>query len=572
MVRLFLLSTLVFFVSGILLPQNKNFGDDFDKAVTRYQANDYDEALTLFNQVLNNPIYKDVFQSSTIFKAKILIEKKKYFESEKILREFLKTSANDKLNDEAYLALAKNLYEQSFYYPAFTELVKLISTTKSDFYLEKGKAYCESIAVYHLDAVQIKAFADTAVQSIKPFLLLLTGKLYTDQNRVKDAEKIFNQLFVEFPLSNEAKAAKNILIVSSDTNDNNVNIGVLLPLTKNKDDGNGISVSWEVLEGIKYAVDEHNKRAVNKIGLIVKNISDEKEIKSVSIELEKNKSVKVILGPLFSSDVKRVLAALKDSDIPIISPTATDDDLVSVSQNFYQANPGFYQRGKILAEYLISFEGKRKMAIINSIDGYSPIIASAFEEEFKKSGGQILFRDSFKNNTSISSTGLKKLGEFKNSLEGIFIPLSDKSEAAFMLSQLFQNEIDLPIYGNQDWMLAKGLETATSLSNKLVFTSDYFIDYNDVDYMNFSRDFNIKTNADVNRNILYGYDAAKYILNIIDNTIPERTKIRNKMESGTKIMGYHNDISFSSERINLNLNIVKYNNGIFELKDRYELK
>ncbi len=572
MVKIYSVLYFVFFVSGILQPQNKVVLSDFDRAVSLYQANNYDESLTLFNQILNNPDFKNAYQSATIFKAKILCEKNRFFESEKILREFIKTSPQDRFRDEAYLTLAKNLYEQSFYYPAFIELVKLISNTKSDFYLNRGKANCESIASNHLDPVQVKPFTDTSGSSVRPFLLLLTGRLFANQNRLTEAEKLFNELFLEYPLSEEAKTAKNILSGTSESPDKSVNIAVMLPLSKNNNEGSGTAVSWEVLEGIKYAVDEYNSSSVNKVGLIVKNISEAADIKVIADEIDNNRSVKVILGPVFSSDVKKVLKELRDSELPLISPTATDDELISLSKNFFQANPGFYQRGKLMADYLFSVEGKRKLAIINSIDGYSPIIASAFEEEFQKLGGKILFRDSYKYNTSISSSGLSRLSEYKNSLEGIFIPLSDKSEAAFILSQLVQNQIELPIYGNQDWMLAKGFETSTSLSNTLVFTSDYFIDYNDTDYQNFSRDFNNKTNSDVNRNVLYGYDAAKYILNIISNTLPERSRIKTKMESGTRILGYHNDISFDNERMNLNLNIVKYNNGIFELKDRYELK
>jgi ABC-type branched-subunit amino acid transport system substrate-binding protein len=225
-----------------------------------------------------------------------------------------------------------------------------------------------------------------------------------------------------------------------------------------------------------------------------------------------------------------------------------------------------------MADYVYSIENKKRLAVINSIEGYAPTIASAFVEEFNKLGGKILLRETYNYSSNTGSTGLSKLIEYKNSLDGVFIPLSDKAEAPYILSQLVQNGIDLPLFGNQDWMQAKGLETSTSLSNKLTITSDYFIDYNDPDYQSFSKEFQNKTGMEVNRNILYGYDAAKFILYVIENTMPVRIKIKKKIESGFNIHGYHNNISFNTGRINRNLNIVKYNNGIFELADRYEIQ
>lgn len=573
MVKSILTAVIILLLSTALQAQEKKTSTEFDHAIKFYEEQKYDEALLIFNQILNDPKQIGARQASVIFKAKILLNKNKFYESEKLLKDFLKSSPEEQYRDEARLTLAKNLYEQTFYYPAFKELVVLLLETKSDLYKKDAELYAEALALNHIDPVHVKPIADSSNIKIKPFLLLLTGKLYLSQNRSFDAEKFFNQVIKDFPKSPEAGIANELLTEKETSQDDRIIIALLLPLSrKEKTESGSQSLAWEVLEGVKYATDEYNNGRDNKIGLLVRSTLETEDIKNICDEIRENESVKVVLGPIFSSEVRIVLNELKESGIPVISPTATDDELVEVSDNFFQANPSFSQRGKVMANYIYFVEGKKRIGIINSIEGYSPLIASAFEDEFNKLGGKILFRDTFKYNSGISSTGINNMKEFRNSLDGVFIPLSDKSEAPFVLSQLVQNEIDLPLYGNQDWMLAKGFETSTTLSNKLTFTSDYFIDYNDSYYQNFSREFLNKTNMELNRNVLYGYDAAKYILNVIENTLPERSKIRNKMESGIKILGYHNNVSFDSGRINRNLNIIKYNNGIFELIDRFELK
>ncbi|QQS37049.1 MAG: penicillin-binding protein activator [Ignavibacteriales bacterium] len=571
MVKILQVIFLILSFSSIAFNQVNPAGD-FSKAVALYEQEKFDDALILFNQILNDPEAGNAHQSATIFKSKILLSKKKYFESEKLLKDFINSSPEGSYKDEARLTLAKNLYEQTFYYPAFNELVRLLNQTNSALYKTDAEKYAELIALTHLDPVQVKPIAETSETKIKPFLFLLLAKMYEKNGLISESYNVFHKLVEEFPFSNEAVLANKLLQENKSLKSGECSIGILLPLAKKITEGSTSTLAWEVLEGIKYATDEFNRTNDSKIGLVVRSTTETEQIKNITEEFSANESVKIVLGPIFSNEVISVLSALKRKDIPVISPTATDDELVALNKNFFQANPGFTQRGIIMANYIYNVEGKKRIAVINSIEGYSPIIASAFVEEFKRLGGKIILRETYKYGTTISSAGLEKLREYKNSLDGIFVPLSDKSDAPFILSGLVQNEIDLPLYGNQDWMQAKGFETSTTLSNKLVFTSDYFIEYSDPDYQTFSKEFSEKTKMELNRNVLYGYDTAKYLLTVISNTISDRKKICDKMESGIRISGYHNYISFDKKHVNRNLNIVKYNNGIFELIDRYELK
>lgn len=118
-------------------------------------------------------------------------------------------------------------------------------------------------------------------------------------------------------------------------------------------------------------------------------------------------------------------------------------------------------------------------------------------------------------------------------------------------------------------VLGKGFESSSTLSNRLTFDSDYFIDYNNPELKEFSDDFKKVTGLEINRNVLYGYDAAKYLLTVIRNINPTRKNIRFKMESGISVNGFHNNISFSSQRNNKYTNIIRYKDGIFELIEKY---
>ena len=156
------------------------------------------------------------------------------------------------------------------------------------------------------------------------------------------------------------------------------------------------------------------------------------------------------------------------------------------------------------------------------------MLAATFSDEFERLGGTITVQATYKSNSFSLSEPISKIAE-ADTLEGIYIPLTDKIDATAILSQLGQDSIYYPIYGNQDWFSAKGFESAPELSNMLTFSSDYFIDFSDEDYNIFSDKYSEITGKDPNRNVLYGFDIAKYLLTIMRNISPSRANIKNKM-------------------------------------------
>src|SRR5690606_11705884 len=142
-------------------------------------------------------------------------------------------------------------------------------------------------------------------------------------------------------------------------------------------------------------------------------------------------------------------------------------------------------------------------------------LAAEFINEFERLGGKIIAKYTYKNENLYSD--IKIDSTELSSAEGLYIPLSNRTEAPLVFSQLVKNNISISLYGNQDWFQAKGFETSPELSNKMIFTSDYYIDYNSSLFQDFNQKFIAKTKIDANRNVLYGYDSAKYVLTILRN-------------------------------------------------------
>ncbi|MDO8550168.1 MAG: penicillin-binding protein activator [Ignavibacteria bacterium] len=572
----FNLKLLLFIVvfSSFFISFSQNNNTDFEKAVKLYEEKKYYQALNLFQSVIKKYPENSRTTAAIIFKGKTFLALNKINDAKTTAVDFLNKYPSSSYIEEARLLLAEIYLNEKDYLKSINQLLSIIQDSDSLIYKSEALSSAGDLALQYLTAADLKSLYNSYKnKDVKSFLLFLTAKVQIVKNQFQDALVTLNELIKLYPGSkfiNEAELLKTQISQGEIISESNeTNICVMLPLS-GLNSSEALTASKEILEGIKFALDEFNKGREDKIGLIIKDTENDRDkIISIKNEIVSDPSVKMVIGPVFSSEVEVALEEFKATDISIISPTATDNDLTLMNENFFQANPNFVIRAKAMAQHIFYVENKRSMAVLNSIDGYSPLLAAEFVKEFERLGGKIVKKYTYKSENL--SSGIRIDSTELIHAEGIYIPLSDKIDAPLILSQLVQNNINLSLYGNQDWFLAKGFETSPELSNKMIFESDYFIEYNNSDYQNFSKNFLARTRVDANRNVLYGYDTAKYILTILRNISRDRKNIKTKMESGITVKGFHNNISFNDDHVNIYINIVRYNEGYFELVDKFKV-
>ena len=545
----------------------------FNNALSLYNYGNYEDALAGFNKIILDYKYNSKTTVSELFKAKSQLQLSQYSQFKSTSDQFFNLYPASIYTDEMGMLMIKYYLEIANYYNAFKEVLSFIGETYSSEYEQKARELGEGISAKYLNDSQLEKLGSSfSSKKVKSFILLQRGKYYLRNNNPPNAKGFFEEIINDYPQSMESNEAKKLLDNSYSSSPASTVIGVMLPLDTDHPGSNSAQPAAEILEGIKFAVDEYNKMRDDKIGLLIRDTKkDDEQIEKIKKEFVSLNSLIAVIGPIFSHEVRTALDEFDDYDIPIISPTATDDDLTSLSHNFFQANPSFSVRGRIMAQYIFFVENKRIISVMNSIEGYSPILANSFINEFEKLGGKVLRKETFKNDYTDFSGPISKIYSDSLVIEGIYIPLSDNSVTPFIFSELIKYGIKIPIFGNQDWFTAKGFETAAQISNNLVFESDYFVDFNSEIYKSFNDQFSKITKKDVNRNVLYGYDATKYILTVHRNSEPGRKNLVEKMISGMVSSGIRNNISFDERRVNKFLNIVRYKDGVFELVDKFRL-
>ncbi len=546
---------------------------EFNLAMNLYDANQYQDAIKLFDRVINAPSITTRTTAALLFKSKSLVKLNKYDEALSTLNNFKDEYSQSKYIDEVRIDIANIYFNKQEYLNAFKELTNEIDSTSNDGYRDYSRTTAKQIALDNLTSGQVKEIEqNTFGENLRPFLLYVESLVLSKEGKQIEADVVQKRIKTEYPNSPEAHPDQMFSLTNISQTDSSSTplIGVLLPV-KQMQKGDASDAGYEILEGIKFAVAKYNNTHENKIGLLIRNTERKKEkIKEIEKEFELVPQIKCVIGPLYSDEVRTTLEAFKSTGIPIISPTATENSLTDLYPNFFQANPSFAVRGKIMAQYIYYVENKRKIAVLNAIDGYSPLLANAFSEEFQKLGGTVVVQTNYHSNSFDLSKPVSMIAADSLQIQGVYLPLADSRDVPALLSQFVQHNLNVKIYGNQDWFQAKGYETSPELSNKLTFSSDYYIDYKDTAFQNFSKDFVNQTGLDANRNVLYGYDIANYFLSTVSNLNADRNGIIKQLEADSIFKGYHNNFYFDNQRVNKFMNIVRYKDGKFELIDKFK--
>ncbi len=177
---------------------------------------------------------------------------------------------------------------------------------------------------------------------------------------------------------------------------NTVKIGVALPMFSDSEDGSKKVLGNEILDGIKFALQEYSRNAPVKVTLEVMDTKRDPVIASDVIRsFGEDESIIGVIGPVFSSELTESATNGPQFSLPIISPTATGDELAASYNYVYQLNPSYEVRGKLMADYLIKKNGFKNFAIIYE-ENYGDNFRKHFETEVKTMGGKVLITQSYK--------------------------------------------------------------------------------------------------------------------------------------------------------------------------------
>lgn len=420
-----------------------------------------------------------------------------------------------------------------------------------------------------------------------------------------------------------------------------VKIGVALPLFEGSEDNNQKELGNDILNGIKFSLEENNKNGL-KIVIDVKDTKKDPETSArIFSDFGADKDIISVLGPVYSSELAAVLGVAANEKLPILSPTATGDDLAEDNEYVFQLNPTYKVRGKIMANYLIKEMGLKNFAIISE-ENYGVNFAKHFETEVLKLGGKVVFTEYYKSKADNIASTVKKLVDiirendlfinfsnlnlqqqkkFEKSgirsslidslisskidvsiyyllgkdakkiidtfnvkpfklkdetskflqgyIDAIYVPISNSNEIGMIVPSLFSDGLNHLIAGTGDWNNEKALEENKVYLKSTILESEYFPDENSERVKDLIAKVK-KSKYKYNKYFLFGYDAMNYLAFIISNGHKTREQINQALNTSFTYNGIKSKFTVDYNRINSELNILRYDNGI-KLTTQYKL-
>ena len=193
---------------------------------------------------------------------------------------------------------------------------------------------------------------------------------------------------------------------------NSVKLGVALPLFMESEDNSKKQLGTEILDGIKFALGEYSKNGSTKVTLEVMDTRREPIAASDIIKgFGEDENIIGVIGPIFSSELAESALNGPLFKLPIISPTATGDELASNYNYVYQLNPSYEVRGKLMADYLIKQNKLKNFAVIYE-ESYGENFKKHFETEVKTMGGKVIIAESYKKNPQNISEIINKIKKY----------------------------------------------------------------------------------------------------------------------------------------------------------------
>ncbi|MDR1811383.1 MAG: penicillin-binding protein activator [Candidatus Fibromonas sp.] len=442
-----------------------------------------------------------------------------------------------------------------------------------------------------LNELQSLLEKEISEKQTKGFAQLSLGQKMQRENRYKAAKYWYNQA----KKSNTALTDKADRLISTleGKSAGSPVILVLAPLS-----GTNSELGNYMLQGVLL----HADALENKVKI---QITDDRADPATALKKVKQAiaqdSVIAIIGPLLSTSAATVAAWMSEKapQIPLITPTATDDGIAEIGKNIFQLNVTSARLASSIAEYAMNCLKINEFAIMAPYGNYGSLMADEFQRTVERKGGIIIaaqnyveglpdYQSEFKLlrdrkltldtrrlNMSKGASNISSIQKRETWLEdstltfsAIFIPSSNPADAGLMAAQVAFNKLRVGhLLGSSGWYGREFWHNAKKQAEGSVFSMAFFSN-NEDSLKTFAERFRNKWQKEPDENKVAGlsYDALRIVESVMysDSLASLSAAILQKKEFN----GVYGKIRFTGNGANESVELISVNQGKFVEKSK----
>lgn len=377
--------------------------------VRQFVQKDYSEAYGTFQKIFQQTPNNQRTTAAMIMGAKALFYEKQYYQSIQLLKNFLNEFPASLYVVDAHYTIGIDDYELSSYLEAAQEMLFVLDNSTGGKNATRAQKILDNLVAEHLSSDELAVLTSLASTKRTTFLF----SLYTAEKKWQEGKKqeaIAEATTVASQNDDPVLARQAQVLIARFENKGFVKVGVVLPLMRMQPElTREKKLANEMRDGIQFAVDEYNAGA-GRNGTSVKiDVQDSEHDAIIAMNAIQpwlsDSTVVAIVGPIFSNVVSAVARYVSPRRIPLISPTATDDGIASISRYIFQANPDYSTRAKLMAQYAVLKLGYKNLAVIAPTAVPNIAMADSFAAEAVRLGATVISQQRY----SLGATDLRSL-------------------------------------------------------------------------------------------------------------------------------------------------------------------
>ena len=581
---------LVCALSGTLFAQ-----DDVSKAKALIRDGKCAEAVAPLQKLADSKNFrKREGAQAAVLLTECYLREHKRDDALKLASKFLEYHVSSEYRERMELARAIALVEKASVYEGVEAMLRVLAYTKNPAARSHTKEVAiQTLAASLLNADQLQALLEKypVDKDVVGWIQLQIGRECQNVKRYRAARYWYKKVVNGGVAENLTATAQQGLESLEGLGAGMPTVLVLAPLS-----GDFAEFGTAAVQGVYLAQEQAGLEGKVRI-----RIADTRADASVALmrtqQAVNQDSIVAIIGPIMSAPAATVAAWLGSNfqNIPMLTPTATDDGIAKMGPNIFQVNITMDNLAQKIADFATKCLDIREFAVLSPIGDYGSSMSQSFTRAVERRGGKIsayrnyvegrpdystefkMLRDvRFKQEnrrrniargaSDLDAVGARErrdyLADSTMNIPGIFIPSTNPGDAGLMVGQVAYNKIKGTMLGTSGWY---GRELL--IQGKHLVDSSYFsvpgldISGNKEAYDSFANAFKEKWGDVPAEDKVSGlsYDAAKIVFSGIAKKVESLTKYLNNTSVFESVYG---EIKFT-RGANTNTKVVTVRKGKF---------
>jgi tetratricopeptide (TPR) repeat protein len=437
---------------------------DFKDGVALYNQGAYWEALRVFAELAEEEIELNPQQSASSY-MRIRCYSKLGFNQRALMlaRDYPASYPQSEYEDDIQFLLGEIYLDLGDPREAAWYFAKSVGQSEDRKIRREALKYTESLVGTACEVNDLRALASRSIDETGQLLALLVAQRFMAESMQGEAIDILFNLRPYIKSEDLRKRAINLYDSFVGTLADTVHIAVVLPLS-----GALSSIGSPVLDGIKYAAMTYMDSTDQHVELhIYDNASELTETIKIARMVRDNPKIIAQIGPLTNENIKGTAAVLEGNNIPIIAPTATENNLTDLSNGIFQFPATRERKAEAMAEYAVKTLGLETFAIIAPSTEYGQQFADNFSTRVDELGGVVQYQGWYVGEpTDISKIHFRRIREI--GLEELYAKMQEDSlRLDSLLMGLISEGDSVNVYENQLQPILKKQHPTRKDSNRV---------------------------------------------------------------------------------------------------------